>query len=163
MLFEETLSEFLKGCTRLLIVGIGNRMRGDDAAGCSAVSRMKGKIKGDALLMDCGEVPENFIGEMKRLQPSHILFIDAVEMGADPGEFRFVDDELLISRSLSTHKQSLKLLFAVLRESIPGVKITLLGIQPKTVDFGRGISRPVDNGLRTLVKKIVEVSGGLKS
>ncbi|MDI9643606.1 MAG: hydrogenase maturation peptidase HycI [Candidatus Verstraetearchaeota archaeon] len=159
MLFEETLSEFLSGYKSLLIVGVGNRMRGDDAAGCSAISRMKGKVKGNVALMDCGETPENYTGEMKRLSPSHILFIDAVEMGAKPGEFRFVDEELLITRSLSTHKQSMRLLFSVLREGIPGVKIMLLGIQPKSIDFGKGISKPVNEGLRTMVRRLIYMIG----
>ncbi|MBC7120541.1 MAG: hydrogenase maturation peptidase HycI [Candidatus Methanosuratus sp.] len=160
MPFEEDLSKFLAGYKRLVIAGVGNRMRGDDAAGCSAARMLRRKLKRDVLVMDCGAVPENFTSEMKRFQPSHILFIDAVDMGLDPGEFRLIDGGELIERSLSTHKQSLRLLFAILREGIPGVKIKLLGIQPKTIDFGKGLSRPVRGGLRTIVDKIVGLSGG---
>lgn len=162
MLFEEELAGFLNDCRRLLIVGVGNRIRGDDAAGCSAIRMLRGKAKGNVLLMDCGGVPENFTSEMKRAGPSHIIFIDAVDMGTDPGEFRFVESDELMERSLSTHKQSLKILFAVLREGIPGVKIKLIGIQPKTIDFGKGISRPVRAGLKLLVDKLLESVEAIK-
>ncbi len=161
MLFEKTLSEFLEGCNRLLIIGVGNRMRGDDAAGCSAARILRGRLKGrgDVLVMDCGGVPENFTLEMKKFQPSHILFIDAVDMGLKPGEARIVEGEELTGRSLSTHRQSLKILFSVLREGIPGVKIKLLGIQPKTIDFGAGISYKVRVGLRSVADGIAKSLG----
>ncbi|MEJ5292028.1 MAG: hydrogenase maturation peptidase HycI [Candidatus Methanosuratincola sp.] len=160
MLFEEAFSKFLEGCNRLLIVGVGNRLRGDDAAGCSAARILRSRLRGNVLVLDCGGVPENFTLEMKRFQPSHILFIDAVDMGLNPGEFRLVEGEELVERSLSTHKQSLKLLFLILKEGIPGVKIKLLGIQPKTIDFGKGISSQVRKGVRTAANKIIELSGG---
>lgn len=163
MLFEESLSEFLEGCDRLLIVGVGNRMRGDDAAGCSAARILRSRLKGKdrALVMDCGGVPENFTLDMKRFRPSHILFIDAVDMGLKPGEARLVESEELIGGSLSTHKQSLKLLFAVLNDGIPGVKIKLLGIQPKTIDFGAGISYQVRKGIRAVADIMTKLTGGL--
>lgn len=161
MLFEESLSEFLEGCSRILIIGVGNRMRGDDAAGCSAARILRGRLKGrgNVLVMDCGGVPENFTLEMKRFQPSHILFIDAVDMGLKPGEARLFDGDELTERSLSTHKQSLKILFSVLREGIPGVKIKLLGIQPKTIDFGAGISYKVRLGVRAVADGMAKSLG----
>lgn len=162
MLFEESLSEFLEGCNRLLIVGVGNRMRGDDAAGCSVARILRGRLrgKGNVLVMDCGGVPENFTLEMKRFRPSHILFIDAVDMGLKPGDARLVEGDELAGGSLSTHKQSLKLLFSVLKEGIPGVKIKLLGIQPKTIDFGARISSQVRVSVRAVADGISKLYGG---
>ncbi|MEM4657489.1 MAG: hydrogenase maturation peptidase HycI [Candidatus Methanosuratincola sp.] len=163
MLFEESLSQFLIGCDRLLIVGVGNRMRGDDAAGCSTARILRSRLKGkdNVLVMDCGGVPENFTLDMKRFRPSHILFIDAADMGLKPGEARLVEGDELTGGSLSTHKQSLKLLFSILKEGIPGVKIKLLGIQPKTIDFGAGISYQVRKGVRAVADIMTELIGGL--
>ncbi|MGB9879969.1 MAG: hypothetical protein ACPLRM_04330, partial [Anaerolineae bacterium] len=62
--------------------------------------------------------------------------------------------------SLSTHKQSLKLLFSVLKEGIPGVKIKLLGIQPKTIDFGARISSQVRVSVRAVADGISKLYGG---
>ncbi len=137
-------------------------MRGDDAAGCSVARILRSRLKGksNVLVIDCGGVPENFTLEMKRFQPSHILFIDAVEMGLKPGEARLVEGDELTGRSLSTHKQSLKLLFSVLKEGIPGVKIRLLGIQPKTIDFGARISYQVRAGVRAVADGITKSLGG---
>lgn len=154
MPFEEDLSAFLKGCRRLMLVGVGSRLRRDDAAGVAVLSKLKGRIPGSARMLDCGTVPENFSLDMKRYQPTHMVFFDAVEMGADPGERRLIVEDEMIAQSFSTHKQSVKVLFMVLREGIPGVRIVLAGIQPKTTEFGRGISRPVARGVNMLADEV---------
>lgn len=123
------------------------------------ISRLKGKIPAGIGLIDCGTVPENFTGRIKRLRPTHIIFFDAVEMGKDPGFYDFIDEGTLIAQSLSTHKQSLKILLKVLKEENPGVKIRLVGVQPKTTDFGRGLSRPVSRGLNSLLEVLIKTIG----
>lgn len=155
MPFEEELLAFLKGNRRLLLVGIGSSVRKDDAVGVKVISRLRGKVPKAVGLMNCGTIPENFSSSIKKLDPSHIIFFDAVEMGEEPGFFTFVDENTLVAQSVSTHKQSLKILFNVLKGGLPIAQIHLVGIQPKTTDFGMGLSTPVDNGLRALTEIII--------
>jgi hydrogenase 3 maturation protease len=155
MPFEEELLAFLKGNRRLLLVGIGSTVRKDDAVGVRIISRLRGKVPKVVGLMNCGTIPENFSSSIKKLNPSHIVFFDAVEMEKEPGYFTFVDENTLVAQSVSTHKQSLKILFNVLKEGLPITQIRLVGIQPKTTDFGTGLSTPVDKGLRTLTEIII--------
>jgi len=155
MPFEEELTGFLRGCRRLMLVGVGSRIRRDDAAGLAVLAKLRGRVPASVCLLDCGTVPENYSLDMKRFQPTHMVFFDAVEMGKEPGSRAMIEEEDLIAQSFSTHKQSVKVLFMVLREGIPGVRIVLAGIQPKTTDFGRGISRPVARGISAMSEEVV--------
>lgn len=159
MTFENLLLAFLNGAENPLLIGIGNRLRKDDAAGLMVISRLKRKKVKKAILMDCGTAPENFTGEIKRLKPTHIIFFDAVEMGKDPGTYAIINEDVICAGSISTHKQSLKILFRILKEGIPNVKIMLVGIQPKSLEFGKKLTRPVDRGVKSLVNNIVNVLG----
>src|SRR5574342_1091615 len=48
---------------RVLILGVGNRLRGDDAVGPLLVEHLQGKV--DIPLIDAGEVPENYLGPIE--------------------------------------------------------------------------------------------------
>jgi len=159
MTFEDLLLAFLKDAERPLLAGIGNRLRGDDAAGLLVISRLKRKRIKNAILLDCGTIPENFTGIIKRLNPTHIIFFDAVEMGKGPGTYAVIDEEEICGGSISTHRQSLRILFRILREGIPDVKIMLIGVQPKSTEFGKRLSRPVDKGVKSIVDLLVKVLG----
>jgi len=159
MPFEDDLLAFLHDNHSLVLAGVGSDIRRDDKVGVLIVSRLKGRLPTKVKLINCGIVPENFTGQIKKLRPTHIIFFDAVEMGKEPGFYDFVDEETLIAQSLSTHKQSLRMLLQVLKEGIPGVRIRLVGIQPKTTDFGKGLSRPVGRGLNALLRVLIKTIG----
>ncbi|MBM5804732.1 MAG: hydrogenase 3 maturation endopeptidase HyCI [Candidatus Verstraetearchaeota archaeon] len=159
MPFEDDLLAFLHNSRSLVLAGVGSDIRRDDAVGVMVVSRLKGKLPAGVGLIECGTVPENFTGQIKRLRPTHIIFFDAVEMDKEPGFYDFIHEGTLIVQSLSTHKQSLRILLKVLKEEIPGVRIGLVGIQPKTTDFGRGLSRPVSRGLNSLLEGLIKTIG----
>ena len=151
MPFEEDLSVFLYGSRRVLLIGMGNTVRKDDAAGIRVITRGRGRVPPGAILLNVGTTPENYSSKIKQLKPTHVIFFDAVEMKKNPGEYCFINEETLVSQSMSTHKQPLSMLMAVLKEGIPDVSIKLVGIQPKTVEFGYGMSTAVDRGVDSLV------------
>jgi hydrogenase maturation protease len=63
----------------------------------------------------------------------------------------FIDEETLVTQSVSTHKQPLSMLMAVLREGLPDSAIRLVGVQPKNTEFGCGMSAPVERAVKALV------------
>lgn len=143
-------------------MGMGNTARKDDAAGVRVITRLRGKVPAGVNLLDVGTTPENYSSKMKQLAPSRILFFDAVEMGQLAGTYCFIEEDTLVSQSVSTHKQPLGMLMAVLREGLPMTKIKLVGIQPKSVDFGFGMSAPVNRAVNALVGQILRVLGGMR-
>ena len=71
------LEKFLKDCEKLVIMGVGNEMKGDDGVGIYIVKEIAkrfGKYSNDAIikineniiLLNCGTVPENFTDVLKK-------------------------------------------------------------------------------------------------
>ena len=133
---------------KVLIVGVGNRMRADDAVGPLAIDKLKESmdLPQDWLLLDAEEVPENALGLVDKEKPDRVLLIDACDWGAEPGSVRiFSSDELLTLpiRILSTHGVPLSFWVKMTLIDHPELKIELLGIQAKNVGFNESLSAPI--------------------
>ena len=111
-----------------VLLGVGNEMNGDDAIGVY-VAR---KFKCDGWkAIDCATVPENYVGEIKRLKPEKVVIVDAADMGLKAGEIRIVPKEKIARATFSTHSIPLSLFVSHL-EKYTNAKIYLIGIQPKS-------------------------------
>jgi hydrogenase 3 maturation protease len=141
----ESLATRLKG--RVLILGVGNSLRGDDGAGPYLVERLRGCVH--ATLLDCEDVPENFLGQIAENQPSSVLLIDAIDFGMTPGATALLEGDELEGVSLSTHHSSLQLFIKCLKAETKS-NVLVMGIQPKSTRFGDGISREVEETLGLL-------------
>ncbi|MBF0511007.1 MAG: hydrogenase maturation protease [Candidatus Omnitrophica bacterium] len=142
------LKDILKG--KVVIVGIGNPLRSDDGAGVELVRRLSGQI--DAVCIDAGTSPENYLGKISKLNPDVVLFIDAVDLNQKPGTYRVLEKEDLLQRGFSTHDISPKILIEQLRAYSTNLKIYMLGIQPQSLEFGTGLSLSVEKTVDELVK-----------
>lgn len=142
------LSSFLKGATRVVVVGVGSEMRGDDAAGMEVVRRLQGVLKSPhVFLVKGGVVPENFTSQIRRFKPSHVIFIDATDFGAEPGEVILAGPEAITGQSISTHTIPLSILAKYLQDQT-GAKIVLLGIQPARAQMGAEMSGAVKDSIK---------------
>jgi hypothetical protein len=63
---------------RVARVGVGNPIRGDDGAGPHVIARLEGRRS--ALLIDAGEVPENYVGKIAAWRPDVVCVIDAASL-----------------------------------------------------------------------------------
>src|SRR5574342_1429847 len=86
---------------RVLILGVGNRLRGDDAAGPLLVEHLQGKV--DIPLIDAGDVPENYLGPIEESGADLVLIIDATDMDADAGAIGIFNIDQVQDKSVSTH------------------------------------------------------------
>ncbi|NHV11894.1 MAG: hydrogenase maturation peptidase HycI [Candidatus Verstraetearchaeota archaeon] len=150
--------KFLEGFRKVVIMGIGNELRGDDAAGLKVIELLSKRISGyndahdlnSVILLNCSVIPENFLGKVETISPSHVIIIDAVEMQKQPGTIGlFRKGDLLHSATISTHNISPEILFTYLEE-IVGAKVLLIGIQPKILDFYEGLSQEVCNSVELI-------------
>ena len=145
------LNSYFEG-KRILLMGVGNRLRGDDAVGPLLVERLQGQV--DFPLLDAGDVPENYLGPIEDAKAELVLIIDAVEMGANVGETAIFDIEQVQNMSVSTHTANLGLLFKVIPpERRP--QVIMLGIQPGNMEFGQGLTMSVHKTLEGLVKMLI--------
>ena len=138
---------------KIVIAGIGNTLRGDDGLGCDLVNRLKGRV--NALCIDTGSTPENYLGKMIQEQPDTLLLIDAVHLDKPPGEFAIMPPGELAHQFPATHGFPLRMVIDQLVQSI-SAKIFFLGIQPQTVRIGTSLSTPIQNTLTCLEHWIVE-------
>jgi hydrogenase 3 maturation protease len=147
------LKEFLKNRQKLVVLGIGNDMRGDDALGSLLARKLSNLLKDnqDVTVYDAGTVPENFTGAIKKDNPSHIILIDAVDMKETPGFIRLITKDEIANYSISTHALPLSFLIRYL-ESTGTAHTLLLGIQPKNMDLSDEISIEVEKSITYLLK-----------
>lgn len=61
MALASQLTDWLKDYNKLVILGIGNPMRGNNAVGVEIVKLLEGKVLENVKLLECPPVPENFI------------------------------------------------------------------------------------------------------
>ena len=132
---------------KVVIVGIGHPLRGDDALGPSLVKRLDGHL--DALCIDAGSAPENYLGKIIKASPDVILFIDAVDFNKEPGFYKILEQEEILKTGFTTHDLSPKMLIEYLSTETKA-KMYLLGIQPKDLELGGQISLPVQEALGEL-------------
>ncbi len=139
---KEILLNKLKNCKKLVIMGIGNELKGDDAIGIYIVKKLMrcfGEEKEivnvkNLYLINAGTVPDFFTDVLKEINPTHILIIDCALMDKDVGEVKIIKEDEIINYSFSTHTLPLSIIIKYLRKFI-NAEVIILGIQPKIVDF----------------------------
>ena len=141
---------------RIVFVGVGNRFRGDDAAGPAIVDLLAGHVPH---VIDAGPAPENVTGSIKRLKPGAIVFVDALILGDQPpgtpaiaeiGDIRHVGE--------STHALSLDVVMEYLKTET-GADVFMIGVQPGHIADGEGLSPGMEGQLRRLATAILRSIG----
>ena len=122
---------------QMLVVGVGNPMRGDDVAGLILAERVAEKLELEYLR--CEEVPENYVGKMLDDPADTILLVDAVDMKQAPGEIGLLAPDELADNGISTHNCSVGLLAKVLA-GVKDKKMLILGIQPQNLGWGQPLT-----------------------
>ncbi len=150
------LSSFLQNAKRVAVVGVGSELRGDDAAGIEVLKGMRKKLRAaNVLLIDGGTAPENSTSQIRRFKPSHIVFVDATDFEGGPGDVVIAEPSAIRGHSVSTHTVPISALAGYLREEI-GAESILVGIQPKSVSMGAGISSGVEASIEKVVALLLE-------
>ena len=149
--------------SRLAIVGIGNTLRSDDAAGVlvarTLIASRLFRDRESVLVMDAGHAPENRTSTLRRFEPDIVLLIDAVDMGESPGSIRWVDMDEIEGMSASTHSLPLSMLARYLNWELK-CEVTLLGVQPKSNEVGETVSAEVLQAVNAIVEalRVAELS-----
>lgn len=125
---------------RVVLVGIGNPLRGDDAAGCLVAARLAGTPGISVVQSD--ETPERDVPRIVDLQPDLVILADAVAMGRPPGTVEVVETGALSGYLPTTHRLPLTLLADILRRA-SRAEVVVLAIQPDRVELGADVSPAV--------------------
>ncbi|MFC1755655.1 hydrogenase 3 maturation endopeptidase HyCI [Thermoproteota archaeon] len=149
---KENLSELFLS-KKLLFVGIGNPLRGDDGFGPELINRIEGKIKADCINAEM--TPENYIGKIVKAGADVVILIDAVSMDEAPATIKLISEDQIPEYGFSTHNMSPKLMIENIKSQI-STFIVMIGIQPQKLEFGDSISESVEKELSTLESFLLE-------
>lgn len=149
------LEEKLAG-RRCVVVGVGNELRGDDAAGRRLAERLEGKTR--AVVFVGGDVPEDYAVRVADERPEVVLLLDAAAMDLPPGACRLLAAEEIPPVPGVTHRPSLEMFAAFVRLDC-GADTYLLAIQPNMARLGVGdsMSPEVEDSLDALKPLLIEV------
>ena len=138
---------------RTAVVGVGQELLGDDAAGLAVCRRLQ-ELAGDrgtALIIPAGPAPENCTAQLRRFAPDWVVLVDAARMQASPGTVRWIPWEQADAIGGSTHTLPLRLLSEYLSSSM-GCRVSLLGIQPADTTLGAPLSPSVEQAVESVAR-----------
>ncbi len=158
--WRNRLSRELSKAGRLFILGVGNRRKADDGAGCRCVRILQQKLRKRALedvqILDAGEVPENATGIIRRFGPTHVLIVDAAVGGHEPGRIFVVDRRKIRRDDLSTHRIPLVHLVQFLEQSVK-CRVILVGIEPRVIAWNQPMSPAVKAAAAGLARTLLQI------
>lgn len=144
---------------RIVVVGLGNLMRTDDAVGMLAVER----LKRDHQLPESVSVIEGGTLGLDLLHPlegaTHLLALDAIDAGEAPGTvLRFAGDHIAnLPTSKSVHLLGFSDLIGAMRltDEAPQ-EIVVLGVQPQEIAWGTKLTPIAEAALSKLMDAALE-------
>ncbi len=156
---QQTISRISQKTTadpRIALLGVGHPLNGDDAAGIAIARALQGALPehDHVLVLEAGPAPENQTGPLRSFGPDLVVFIDAAQMGAEPGDVQWLDWRDTSGLSASTHTLPPHVLAKFLVADL-GCEVALLGLQPASNVVGAELSpimqRAVDEVITALV------------
>ena len=144
---------------RAKVIGVGNRWRGDDAAGLAAARRVRAmpglEVEVDELEGDLTSLIDAWDGS------EHVIVIDAVSSGAEPGALHKLDARATsLPRDLSRHSTHAVGLATAIElgralDRLPA-RLIVFGIEGQRFDAGAGLSPRVERGIARTVIAVVD-------
>jgi hydrogenase maturation protease len=145
---------------RILVLGIGNVLMNDDAAGVRVVQALADKyvFPENVTLLDGGTLGLDLLPYLEEID--RLLVIDAVETGSATGTVvRLTGDDipLALATKVSPHQMGLKdlLLVADLQGNSPA-EMVLWGVQPGSIEMDIELSPEVAAALTVLQDRVIE-------
>lgn len=145
---------------RVAVVGVGNELNGDDAAGNQVAARLLARsgFPEHFLPILAGAIPENASGPLRRFRADLVIMIDAADFGGTVGEIRWLNGADISGFSASSHTLPLPVLGHYLEEEL-SCKVEYLGIQPAQLEFGNDLTAEVERSVNELVNTISQIFG----
>jgi hydrogenase maturation protease len=155
----EYIKSVNKGSPKITILGIGNVLLKDEGVGVHLAKKLTGIIDDANInIMDAGTYPD-FLS-LVDYSTEKLIIIDAVKAGDKPGTiYRFSSDNIGLDSMppISLHdvgvSDSLKMMTLLNRQPKSTI---IIGIEPKTIEFGLELSPEVEGKLSELIKLVLQ-------
>ena len=145
-----------------LILGIGNTLLSDEGAGIHAMHQLQSDYPDspDIVYVDGGTLSFSLAAYLQDC--SNVIVLDAAELNSLPGTVKTMVgagmDDFLGAARRSPHEVGLLDLFDIARltESLP-VNRALIGIQPKSIEWGTAPTPMVERALPVAVEQAINL------
>lgn len=141
---------------RVLVLGVGNILFGDDGVGPRVIQRLAQQVQRDGV-----EFVDGSTGGLELLvfleDCTHLVVVDAIDAGAEPGTiFRLGPEELGgKSARLSFHQVGLVELLAARRLLGASPETVVLAVQVERLEWSTELSAPVAASLPALEEAVL--------
>ncbi len=154
---KEELKSWFAGSEKVVVAGIGNPIRSDDYVGLKIVENLRSKVPSNICLLECETVPESFLLEIEEFHPTHVLLVDAALLGLNPGQAKLVElGQVAEFSAVTTHILPLNIFCEYIKRAT-GAKIALLLIEPKSMEYGEGLTQKLQESSEKLAEILVEL------
>ena len=135
-----------------LFLGVGNTLLTDEGAGVHAMYYLQGQggLPGNVEFLDAGTL--SFVLADAIAEAANLIIFDAAQLDAGPGSVRVFEgedlDDFLLGGKRSVHEVGFADLMDIarLQDCLPANR-ALIGIQPKTIDWGSTPTEEVSTGI----------------
>jgi hydrogenase maturation protease len=144
----------------ILILGLGNPLRGDDGIGPRVIEALDHRaLPEGTTVLDAGTGGLDLLQVLEGWERA--IIIDAADVGREPGQFvRFTPDEARFVGSedaTSLHNAGLAEALA-LADAVgqPLPEMVIFGVQPEKIGWGEGLSPTIETALPALVDAVLD-------
>ena len=144
---------------KLIIVGIGNTLRGDDGIGCKIIEELKKETLPDFVeLVDIGSDAFSIIDFFEKQQP--VLLVDCAQMDKGAGSIvRFDVEEKnlpVLDKAISIHGFGFSDVYRMAKNLYGHIQCTVIGVQPKSIEFNSGLTDEIIAKIPSIKKMVIE-------
>jgi len=144
--------EDLAGDGRIYVLGLGNTDRGDDGAGILVALELK-KLFPSFSYSEHDGVEGTVLDLSEKKEDSTVFFVDAADLGMDPGSVMIVPKREIRETEITTHRVAVALMASLLEKA--GKRSAVICIQPKTIEFRAPVTRPIKASIKTVVEALI--------
>jgi hydrogenase maturation protease len=153
------LARVLPADARILVIGVGNEYRSDDAVGLVVARRLKRLSLGNVTVIEASGQGTDLMESWK--EADTVIIVDAASSGAKPGTIHRIDARVqLIPRGLlrySTHAFSVGEAVELARAmNLLPPRMVVYGIEGERFDEGTMLSRAVQGSLDAVVDLVLK-------
>ena len=145
---------------RVLILGLGNPLLGDEGIGVRVVEELKGLDLPDGVaVVEGGTAGLGLVGLMEGYR--RVIIVDAAEMGRPPGRVvRFTPSEArfkTVESLLSPHQIGLGEVLTLAKTlEIAPAEVVIIGVQPVRIEEGAGLSPEVEGAIPQIIRMVLD-------
>ncbi len=142
----------------MLVLGLGNRLMKDDAAGPLVTDLLAGRALEGVVIRDGGTMGMNLLPDIEDAEA--VIAIDAAYFDEPPGTVKvFIGDEMdrqLTGVKKSAHEVALSdLMSAAAIQGASPLFRALVAVQPEKVELGMEPTPPVKSALSKMVEEVL--------